>query len=194
MLGIGACGGNGSLGDQPVLSGQFQNWDKGAGYTLQATIATSTAMNMTLSSAPIDASGNFSITLPGAAALAPYLQEQHLDPSKPIPGCTSVDLHISPQDVAAAILVLKAVNGSSTLNVDYNDGLAPATNVVTYTYVDRDIDETGNVSCTINTTSFAESINIHFGTGWNAELLSSAGSNITVTSGTVPDSVKWFAR
>lgn len=142
-VGHAACGSDGALGDQPVLTGQINAWSRGEGYIFQASL--SSASPVALASAPIDATGNFSITLPGATALAPNLTQGHFDPHQPTPSCTGKSLQINPQDFATTGLVLQAVSGSIKLTLNQGSTSAPTTRV-SYVYVDHDVTETGGMS------------------------------------------------
>lgn len=202
-LAISACGSNSSLGDQPTITGQIDGWNRGTGFTLQARVgdamkpADSAGLSGPLTTAPIDAMGNFSITLPGAAALAPYLVLQHTDPSQPLPGCTADNLQVNPQDIMTRALWLYAVSGTTQLFVKQNI----QNTIVAYIYVDRDFNETGSAACPITVNGSVkgqvqENFNLHFGTGWNSEAveLSSLTGPYTYTSNMIPAGAKWTAQ
>lgn len=202
-LAMSACGGNSSLGDQPTLTGQIDGWNRGTAFTLQAQVgdvmkpAASAGLSGPLTTAPIDAMGNFSITLPGSAALAPYLASQHTDPSQPLPGCTATDLQVNPQDIMTRALWLYAVSGTTQLFLKQS----VQNTVVVYIYVDRDFNEVGSAACPIIVNGkpqgqVQENYNLHFGTGWNSEAvdLSSLTGPYTYTSNMIPDGTKWTAQ
>ncbi len=202
-LAMSACGSNSSLGDQPTITGQISGWNRGTGFTLQAQVgdamkpAASAGLSGPLATAPIDAMGNFSITLPGSAALAPYLAPQHTDPSQPLPGCTADNLQVNPQDIMTRALWLYAVSGTTQLFLKQS----AQTTIVAYIYVDRDFNETGNAACPITVNGMVqgqvqENFNLHFGTGWNSEAvdLSSLTGPYTYTSNMIPADAKWTAQ
>ena len=195
LLGCGglvACGSPaGYLGAEPTLSGQIQGWSRGSDFVLQGNVLAGTTL-MAVATAPIDAMGNFSITLPGAATLTPYLTPQHVDTSQPIPGCSGSNVQISPQDFSTLALQLKAVSGTTKLSVTHGSKTPNVVNVG-YIYSDVALTETGSVSCMFSTTTIQETIDIHFGVGWNREW-SSTGTTITVSSGPLPDGVVWTAQ
>jgi hypothetical protein len=200
-LGLAACGG-GSLGDQPTLTGQIDAWNKGSGYTLQAFFLGGTSSSAPIATAPIDASGNFSIVLPGSAIVTPLLKVQHVDPSQ-LPSACSGSVQIDPQDFGSGSLSLKAVSGTSTLSVSHTASADTSlTSSVLYSYVDRDVSESGEITCKASAMSSAStktSINAHLRTGWNRvvlEVLSVASdlTSIKEYDGAPPDGVKWIAR
>jgi hypothetical protein len=191
--GLLACGSpSGFLGAEPTLSGQIEGWNRGPDFVLQASIVSAPATTAALTSAPIDAAGNFSITLPGVAALSPYLSPQHVDASQPIPGCTGTNIQISPQDFSSAVLVLKAVNATTKLSVTHGKKMPESVNVV-YVYTDQPLTETGSLTCMFSATPIQETFDIHFGAGWNRQI-STVGSSITVNTGPLPDGVVWMAQ
>ena len=185
---VAACGSNSSLGAQPVLTGQIDGWTRGAGFTLQASLITMSASAPPLATAAIDDAGNFSIALPGPSALASYLTPQHFDVNQPTPGCTGTNLQVSPQDFATVVLSLKATSG--TLQLPVSQKVAPSTSIV-YVYVDRDLNETGRLDCTFGTLKIQETVDIHFGLGWNAEVNVTQGSSTNATSSPIPSGAKW---
>lgn len=202
-LAMSACGGNSSLGDQPTITGQIDGWNRGTGFTLQAKVgdamkpAASAGLSGPLTTAPIDAMGNFSITLPGAAALAPYLVPQHTDPNQPLPGCTGNNLQVNPQDLMTRGLWLYAVSGTTQLFIKQ----AVQNTTVAYIYVDRDFNETGSAACPITVNGSVqgqvqEVYDLHFGTGWNSEAVavSSLSGPFTYTSNMIPAGAKWTAQ
>lgn len=208
-LALSACGaGDGSLGDQPTLSGQLDGWNRGTGFTLQVSAVKPTPpFTLTLlASAPIDAAGNFSITLPGSATLTPLLTAQHVDPSQMPAKCTT-NIQISPLDFSGAGAAFTAVSGATTLSVSLGNGGTGAAGSpqvsVSFTYIDRDVSETGSLTCSAGTAGGANQqtmADVHFRTGWNREILSlvfdaGAGtSTANATTGPVPDGVKWTAK
>jgi hypothetical protein len=206
-LALSACGsGDGSLGDSPTFSGQIDSYTQGAGFTLQAIIPTTTSpFTKIIAMAPIDASGNFSITLPGSATVTPYLFQQHYDGSTPpIKGCTAT-LMISPADFATTTVQFKAVNGNTTLTVTRSNGGAGTTASpgigINYIYSDRELSENGQEACPANTLgTAAETINVaaHYKTGWNTIVISSVGDSnqqtLSESTGSEPGGMKWIAK
>jgi hypothetical protein len=200
-LAMSACGSsssNSSLGDQPTITGQIDGWNRGTGFTLQAQVgdamkpAASAGLSGPLATAPIDAMGNFSITLPGAAALTPYLAPLHTDPSQPLPGCTANNLQVDPQDIMTRGLWLYAVSGTTQLFIKQT----VQTTIAAYIYVDRDFNETGSAACPITVNGMVkgqiqETYDLHYGTGWNIETVNLTTSAYTFASGMVPAGAKW---
>ena len=135
--------------------------------------------------------GNFSITLPGRPALTPYLTPQHVDASQPIPGCSGSNVQISPQDFSTLALQLKAVSGTTKLSV--TGSKTPNIVNVGYVYSDVALTETGSVSCMFSTTTIQETIDIHFGVGWNREWSSNRHDHHRLFR-PLPDGVVWTAQ
>lgn len=204
--GLTACGGNSSLGDQPTITGQLEGWNRGAGFTLQANvIKTASPPELALiASAPIDAAGNFSITLPGSATLAPFLMTRRADPSEIGTDCMG-DLKVEPSEYAGTGAIFSAVSGATRLTVSLGNEATTAPNAeqtqVTFAYLDRDLSQTGSVTCNAATTSgtrpFKSSANASFKVGWNHEIVilkndsSGALSSLDVATGPLPAGLKW---
>jgi hypothetical protein len=202
-LTLAACGTSDSaLGDQPTLTGQIEGWDRGAGFTLRASVlkTVSPLMTTVIASAPIDAAGNFSITLPGSAVVGPLLTTQHSDPSQLPPGCTG-DLQVNPQDFAGTSALFDAVSGTTTLSVSLSNlGTAPAGGVqisAGFAYADREVSETGTLTCSFSGFTQQSTADAHLKAGWNREVLqltmnaAAKMATSSVSTGPLPDGVKW---
>lgn len=208
--GLAACGGSISLGGQPTITGQLEGWNRGAGFTLQANVLkTFTPPEVALiASAPIDAAGNFSITLPGAATVTPFLMTTRADPSQIGTDCMG-DLKVEPVEYAGTGAMFSAVSGATRLSVSLSNGVAPGPNaeqvLVGFAYFDRDLTETGSLTCTTTGTGGAtrqvqSSGNASFKVGWNHEIValkndaSGQVSSLAVSTGLLPAGLKWTFR
>lgn len=190
LLGCGDSGSSNMLGDHPTLIGQLQGWSRGDGYTLTASLVPVSSNIPTLAMAPIDTAGNFRITLPGNDALSMYLSAQHVSRDQLSAGCQSSDLQATPADFRSGVLQLNAVGAAGTI------GVTQATNSgtkISYLFVDRNLDETGRISCLLPGASLSQSLDLHFVAGWNAQLSTQSGSTYVLTSGNVPADAKWQA-
>lgn len=170
LLGISACGGgNGggpdgggsdssALGEQVMLAGQISGWNRGA-QTLRVGIAGKVDM---IKSAPIDAAGNFSVSLPSGALLsALYTQLDYSSGSAP--GCQGA-VKATPTMYNAAYLALTVAMGSQTLNVVQSVRTLLTQTTTVYVYVDRQVDQTGTSTCPmLGTWNF----DLHYKPGWN---------------------------
>lgn len=205
-LKLTACGSSDSaLGDQPTLTGQLDGWNRGTGFTLQVSVlrASSPPLSTVIASAPIDAAGNFSITLPGSATLTPLLTAQHVDQTQMLASCSG-NVQVTPSDFAAAAAFFTAVNGTSALSVTLGNGVSGNTSglqiIAGYTYVDRDFSEVGTLACNASGAMQQSTADVHLKTGWNREVLSlmldtAAGMITSSTStGPLPDGVKWMFK
>lgn len=198
-LALTACGSSDSaLGDQPTITGQLDGWNRGTGFTLQASVLKTIIPPVTtvIASAPIDAAGNFSITLPGSAILNPLLTTQHSDPSQLPAPCTG-NIQVTPSDFAGTTALFTAVSGTTTLSVSLGSvGNGPQITAA-YAYVDRDVSETGTLTCNYSSVMQQSVADVHFKAGWNLELLqqnlnTAAGMATSSTStGPLTDGVKW---
>ena len=162
-----ACGRHtGSLGEPPVLSGQIDGWNKGTGFTLEAYVTGKGSSPSELASAAIDASGKFSITLPNAAAVAPYLYAQHIDSNQADGSCKWTNHQSSSADFANALVDLRAVSGSTTFSVAQTV-TSPVSGVVVYVYMDHDLTESGQQTCMFGTATTQYGVDLSFASGWN---------------------------
>lgn len=198
LLALGACGGGGgALGDSPTLTGQIQNWTQGTGYTLQANVGGNVA-----AMAPVDQSGKFSITLPGAAVVTPWLAASNFTPAN---GCTG-QVNVSPTTLKSATPSFIAVKGTDTpINVGLGGGSinlggpVDVTNVL-FTYVDQDASATGEIKCTgsgggpSSDTTYSVSV----ARGWNTVVTHETGMavpggmlSISIANGGIPSGVQW---
>ncbi len=205
-LALSACGSSDSaLGDQPTITGQLDGWNRGTGFTLQASVLKAGAppLSTVIAGAPIDAAGNFSITLPGSATLTPLLTTQHVDQTQ-ISATCSGNVQVTPSDFAAAAALFTAVNGTTTLSVTLGNGASGTTSglqlIAGYTYVDRDFSETGTLTCNAGGAMQQSTADVHLKAGWNREVLSlmldTAAGMITAntSTGPLPDGVKWMFK
>lgn len=177
------CGGNPSLGDHPVLTGQIVRWILGP-TQMQAFLSTMASPDLPLSTGPIDAMGNFSITLPGYDLLAPYLvwQQPPIDP-KSTTECGKMvfqsNVRIDQFDYATASLAFGAATGTAIRQI-----LPPSLTPIKYIYVNRDLNETGTVKCkytefhTGKLIEVQETIELHLGVGWNQVVTSAIDTSM----------------
>lgn len=209
MVGIGACGGSsdiggggggdggsgggngaGALGEQPRLTGQISGWNKGGGYTLQAMLGTP---GVSLTSAPIDASGNFSIVLPIGALATPFLKLERFYAGSSV-GCQGAATS-TPTDYNDALLTLSAVNGGTTLTVSQGVEMGLKATGIAYLYVDRQVDQTGSIECPGQGKT---TYDVHYQRGWNRYLstidLTSGALSTTYYTGAAPAGATWLAN
>ncbi len=207
-LALSACGSPDSwLGEQPALVGQIDAWSRGSGFTLQASALQLQPLTMTeVASAPIDDTGHFSIVLPRGDAITSVLTMQHMDSSKIPAGCTGT-FNSTPADFANTVVTFSAVSGATSLSVILSngharDGGSPQI-VVGFTYVDREVTQTGDLTCSAGPSGGSPSrgtTDIHWKAGWNQEVITlttgSDGSalNSSLTTSPPSEEVKWTAK
>ena len=192
-LGLVACG-DGALGDQPTLRGPLTGWDRGLGFALHASANGSKI----LASSGIDLSGNFTLTLPDGATMAPYLKKDNAMATITWPGCTGSLMNDQPE-VTSATLILDAVSGSNRIRVSQQNGAqSPSFFLVNYVYADRDANLSGQIDCPTPVNGVIQkSWDIHYRLGWNRVItaqLSMPSGTLKEYSGGLPDGVKWVTQ
>jgi hypothetical protein len=195
---LGGCGDGGPLGDSPTISGQVQSWTLGAtalDVSLDSAHETSDA---TVTSGTVDATGHFSVTLPGAAAVASSLAAT--DFSMGYSGCDpSTSVTLSPPTVLSASAQLnvssttKNSGGTFTSEGELTLGAtAPAatgqyTLSVVYSYFDEDATASGTLLCGPEIIT----VNVDVSKGWNSLRVVSLGDQTDVSSGPPPSAAAW---
>ena len=188
--------------DQMLLSGRIDGWSQGGNFQLQAAIVTlkppMPTYSPALASGTIDSAGNFTITLPGRAAVMPYFTATHCDST--VPTDCSGTLKCDRMDNALASLDLKAVSGTMSLTLYHRSDIInrPATyQTVQYYFSDQADRETADYTCTDTSGTYTLIEDLTSKAGWNASVLSVTESGSTTTekrtSGEIPSSLKWYA-
>lgn len=203
----GGCGGAGSaLGDKPTVAGTVEGWMKGTGYNVTVRLSKSKNPVATLGTGILDASGTFSLTLPGSDVVTPQLSEP-----EPIAddGCKAQPT-VTPSNLRYASLVLVAQKTGAP--IEYVSLGTPTTKdskpkpgdvAVEYMYSDQDGSIVGEADCGEGTSVVKGTFNVHLSKGWNLFItkiqeydFSPSGIRIIsdVATGQVPAGVKWQVR
>jgi hypothetical protein len=196
---VALLGDGGPLGDSPTISGQIHSWTLGAtalDVSLNNAHETSDA---TVTSGTVDATGHFSVILPGAAAVQSSLAAT--DFSMGYSGCDpNRAVTLSPPTVLSASAQLnvsstiKNSEGTFTTEGDLTLGAstAPAakgqyTLDIVYSYFNDDATASGTLLCG------AEIITVNVGVskGWNTLRVVSLGDQTDVSSGPPPSAAVW---
>lgn len=191
-----ACGGSAnSLGEQPTLTGQITDWNLGGGYVVKLSVAQRNSSNRTSlpPDAPIDAAGNFSLTLPGEAVLKQVGTPQ---PIKAYSGCSGI-LVAEPKE---ALLIYASMTdtgmhqyASHQLHqevagtVAYSSGVSAA-----YAYADRDLSITGTEQCQfLNGRPYTTTYKVQYRKGWNLDVHTFGTGSEEISSTAPPEGLNW---
>ncbi|WP_295822925.1 hypothetical protein [uncultured Deinococcus sp.] len=198
-LGLVACGNSAPglptpdpAGLTNTVSGTISGWTAGTGtIEAQARPTPSDASTyVTLSSAPVAASGQFSLTLPTAQAVAPYLNTFQQTPRS---GCTGVFTQsvTTARQFGISTYGLKKADGSVVgylfqNNPDMGSTLKVGDDYIVRIYADQDFTATGTLACPNNSIT----LKLNLKKGWNAavntvDAVDSAGKSISGTIETV---------
>lgn len=196
--GLLACGKlDSELGEQPTLTGQIVGWNL-TGYTLQATIPYTNTTSPALASAPIDATGHFSITLPNRDTIIPYLN------GPPDQQNCTVTVDAEPLDYLWGRLQLTAVNGDPNSSRGIVQGIdplviGPMSLQVSYVYFDRDRNYKGFTDCMYPGGPFPKvkySGDLQDKAGWNTHIGTAMLSGTVLIqdehTGAIPATAKWY--
>jgi len=180
LCGLSACGGG--LGENPTISGRLENWDQGAGHSLQ--VVTATSPMVMIASAPIDEAGSFSITLPagGGPKLGPFGRESLCFN---IPSC-SVQVDVEEVNAVEVAFVIPGVSAVQP----QNRSTGTITEIGAYFYVDHDITVTGQRIETNFT--FTYNFDLHYKSGWNLRTQSFASKSTTFSTGKPIEEFLWY--
>lgn len=188
---------NGSMGETPTIKGNISRWGNMSGYTLEARLQ---PPDILLSTAPISASGEFSVTLPGGdivnsmIAETDYSQYQNLFGDN-CSGC----IYTSLQHYRYSRIVFVAKKGDSVYSIGY--GLsgppAPPYRVVNFVYTDRAVSNNGTIICHQADRTLRWDKDYKFESGWNSVLTIADGNavepnNLSYTTPPPPD-VLWLS-
>jgi hypothetical protein len=195
---LGGCGDGAALGDSPTLTGQVQSWALGAttiGVSLDNAHETT---NQVVASGTLDATGQFSVTLPGAAAVESSLAAT--DFSMGNGGCDpSYSVTLSPATLRSATAQFNVSStthtsaGTFTTEGDLTLGAtAPSANgpyglTILYAYFSADGTASGKLLCGAGTTT----VNIDVSEGWNTLRVVTLGNDTDVSSGPPPSAAVW---
>jgi hypothetical protein len=184
-LGPGCGSPAGALGESTTLSGMARGWRQGASEMNAFAVVNDQGQSngkVQIASGSIDASGNFSVTLPGRETLQPYMRPILTFASQicPLPAFAS-----SASDVNAAYLW--GLQNSNDMGIVLIDVISPSKHIVYgfHIYVDKDL--------TVNTELGPQKCDIRFKAGWNAYYFDSNVESGTYlySSGELPPTVTW---
>lgn len=192
---LGACAGDDSLGDMPTLSGQIAGWEAGDGYAVDVNVQLRSGMSRDLPpNLPIDASGRFSLTLPGEAVLS-----QVGTPAKVQAECNGVlvsepsealVVYLLLTDTAPHMYKIHQLHEETPGTVPYMTGTS-----VSYVYVDRALSISGSVSCQIaQDRSGTTTYDVRYQKGWNREIRTFGKGVQTITTGAPPEGLQWVRQ
>ena len=197
-------GGNNTNTAPTSISGTVQGWNSGAGVVelLPSSYADKSATNPALSSGTINADGSFSVALPSAAAVTPYLST-FTNTFSPGSSCTggftsstagAQGLGISLLNVRQNGKYVTSLSPTVTTSQTSGNTLTLTATSKVWLYVNAATTLSGQISCTStsgSTTSTAKlSVNAALNQGWNVlvETLTTtgvAGSGQSSTTGSV---------
>jgi hypothetical protein len=169
-------------------AGTISNWPAGKTATLDALVSIS-ASPSGVTQTTIDTGGNFTLALPSADTIAPYIAAGSI--TNPCAGVT-----VTPNVKGAGLnLVVKNASQTSVGNLFLASGdvSVPGTTSFTqafYFYVNSDWNATG--TCTTTGGSVTQTFNVQAKSGWNVIIGQVAQGNVTYTNGAVPANVKWI--
>ncbi len=195
---LGGCSDGGPLGDSPTISGQVQGWTLGATALDVSLDNAHETTNATVTSGTVDTTGHFSITLPGAAAVASSLGAT--DFSMDYSGCDSNSpVTLSPPTVLSASAqfnvssTTKNSEGTFTTEGELTRGAtAPAANGqytlnIVYSYFNEDATASGTLLCGAELITVSVAVQ----KGWNTLRVVSLGDRTDVSSGPPPSAAVW---
>lgn len=189
------CAAGGSLGDSPTVGGQLQGNSMQPGY-MSVRVGTGVT-----ASGSIDAKGNFSVTLPGAAVLADAL----LPPAFSIgrTGCSG-QVRFSPPTVRSAVADFRAgfADGIYGTSAFFPASLRSGSTSVLYVFFDQDASAQGTISCPTGapgSPATTVSMNLRVSKGWNNLLVDDSGAgalrNVVEPGepgGALPPELRWI--
>lgn len=177
IAGPGACGSSdGWLGETPVLSGQLQGWNRGAGRMLVAQ----TLIGQTLGTTTIAEDGGFMLALPGYDGVVAALDETMFqDPcdgaAGPNENRVSCEASIEPKVARRAVLQLSIPGLSPYVAHEARPWAASADfppHSVIYEYWDRAVEYTGKQVLAAQQSrgplTITNQWDLHIKQGWNA--------------------------
>jgi hypothetical protein len=193
-----------ALGDSTTLHGTIDGWSATTGATVGAAALTVPLSTIALTSAPIDASGNFNIEVPNGDAIAPFLKAY--DPFNANGSC-SVSPNIDPSDLKSAALQLfvkrDGMPDAQLFIASYKLTGPPAADSLGWglLYADRDAHLGGQFNCSTTLSSNVANYNLDLKKGWNSvtshydkyDVSPTDGVQIVTENyaGAIPTSVKW---
>lgn len=182
MLALVACGNVSSpafpepdpAGLTNVVSGTLSNWGETGTATGTARIETQHQVDstdpssaVTLTTGTVSADGRFSINLPGAAQVTPYLQQFQQGPRE---GCTGEFKQSAPKAgyyVIDEYAIRKADGTLLGYTFESNPGMGKL-KLGDY-FIDRYfVDQAGTVTGTLSCPTFKANLNLNLKAGWNA--------------------------
>jgi hypothetical protein len=184
------CGNGSALGDSPTVSGRIQGWTQGKA-TLDVWLGDSSTPAV---SAPIDAAGNFSVTLPGAAAVAGSLGSAggFSDPNGPGGATDCGAALVTPNGVQDTIAGFSwstsTVEGVVTLGAGATTDAGQYTLDVLYAYFNGG----ASVLCNVGGPS-DQTGSYDVSEGWNTLLLVGNAGTSDVSPGPPPSAAQWTA-
>lgn len=213
----GGCGGSGGfLGDSPTISGRIQAWSLGTGYTLQAEVSAAPTAQSILAMGPIDAGGNFSITLPSTAVMTTYIAypstiaSGRVSCSGTLEGSIAVNPNpltgVQPRFYAVLGAIRKRVSLIAINSTQTAQTVSGIQTSVSYYYSATAGSASGQTRCTLTGNDSQQgtvrnSFSLSIAPGWNSvvtelrsELTSGqpASSAVSVYSGSGPGQAQWI--
>jgi hypothetical protein len=187
---LAACGGTSApAADVSTINGTAQNYTLGAGTVklLANGGGTESLSNPALSSAPIRAAGVFSLSLPSAASVAPYLSTTAPGTTTQ-PGCTGSVNESDPAARTYGVSTLSVGNTVLTSTQVTSTASGASASGKLWVYFDRPSTLNGTLSCTdatsgVTTTS-RTTFNTAFRQGWNVVTLSGTSTSTPTSSTT----------
>jgi hypothetical protein len=207
-LGLAACSGNSNptpppplyLGQTVVISGIAADYFGGTGSIKAKTVKDGVSMSVVIASGSIATTGNFSITLPAANALASVLAPFWIDSD----ACNKT-LTVTPANLKGAAVIGSSFEvfdqkqnfiGAITRFKQQNSSDYRSTTQVGYLYLDQDGGFRGACPALPGSDDFDLRADVSGKAGWNLVLLeftSIAGvtPRLKITSSAIPNDLRW---
>ena len=197
------CGSPGALGSSVTIHGTIDNWSAASGATVIASTLSVPLDRTPITTASIDADGNFSIALPNGDMLEPFLNA-FAQPSATI---CSVQPTVDPLELKSADLLLwvkrDGLPDTDLTIASFSASGPPMAGGLGWNllYADRGAHVSGQANCSTTSSSNVANYNLDLQKGWNSltthfdkyDISPTDGVDVVTETyaGLIPPSVKW---